>query len=76
MSDSNRKKPFKPENTASSDHLIKQDAFRYKLNPYIIGAENGGQGKEPEIQIIKEGEKVSEIIVTCSCGRVIDIECQ
>jgi hypothetical protein len=69
MSDSTNQNP-------GSDHIIKQNAFRYKPNPYIIGAENGGQEKEPEIQIIKEGEQVTGIVVTCSCGRVIDIECQ
>jgi len=56
--------------------VIKKDIFRFKKKPYIIGLKNGGEEEEVDIQVIKEGDAVTSMIVTCSCGKVINIECQ
>ena len=32
-------------------------------------------GKSPTIECVKEGEKVVRMIVTCTCGERIEIEC-
>lgn len=29
----------------------------------------------PQIEIVKQGDKVTRLIVTCSCGERIEIEC-
>jgi hypothetical protein len=29
----------------------------------------------PNIEVVKQGEKVSRLIVTCTCGERIEIEC-
>lgn len=32
-------------------------------------------GKSPSIECVKQGEKVVRMIVTCSCGERIEIDC-
>ena len=29
----------------------------------------------PTVEVIKQGDKVARIVVTCSCGERIDLEC-
>ncbi len=29
----------------------------------------------PDIEVIKQGDKVTRLIVTCSCGERIEVEC-
>jgi hypothetical protein len=29
----------------------------------------------PNIEVVKQGEKVTRLIVTCTCGERIEIEC-
>lgn len=38
-------------------------------------ASNASSGKGPTVECIKQGEKVVRMIVTCSCGERIEIEC-
>jgi len=35
--------------------------------------ESGSVG--PQIEVVKQGDKVARLIVTCSCGERIEIEC-
>ena len=37
------------------------------------GQKHGGQG--PTVECVKQGEKVMRLIVTCSCGERIEVEC-
>ncbi|HVU25898.1 MAG TPA: hypothetical protein VHE13_17335 [Opitutus sp.] len=30
---------------------------------------------QPHIEVVKEGDKVARIIVTCACGEQIEVEC-
>jgi hypothetical protein len=30
---------------------------------------------EPNIEVVKQGDKIVRIIVTCSCGEQIEVEC-
>jgi len=34
---------------------------------------HGGQG--PTVECVKQGDKVIRLIVTCSCGEKIEVEC-
>jgi len=45
--------------------------------PEHVGkAKSAGQGGEgPSVECIKEGDKVVRLVVTCSCGERIEIEC-
>ncbi len=32
-------------------------------------------GAAPSVEVIKEGDKVARLVVTCSCGEKIEIDC-
>lgn len=34
-----------------------------------------GDGHEPVVEVIKEGDRVTKLIVTCRCGEKIEILC-
>lgn len=38
-------------------------------------AQPGHQGAKAHVEIVKEGDKVVRILVTCTCGERVDIEC-
>jgi hypothetical protein len=40
-----------------------------KVAPFDTGAGS------PNIEVVKQGEKVTRLIVTCTCGERIEIEC-
>jgi hypothetical protein len=40
-----------------------------RVAPFETGAAS------PNIEIVKQGEKVTRLIVTCTCGERIEIEC-
>lgn len=48
-------------------------------HPHVSAAGTGlvhpAPAAEPNIEIIKQGEKIVRIIVTCSCGERIEVEC-
>ncbi len=57
-------------------------ALRSIANPGIEGMTNGklghqhvGEGGGPSVECVKQGEKVVRLIVTCTCGERIEIEC-
>jgi len=42
----------------------------------IAGAHSGdAEGHEPSVEAIKEGDRVTKLIVTCRCGEKIEILC-
>jgi hypothetical protein len=44
--------------------------------PVIGAVETRGQGQDgTQIEIVKEGDKVARLIITCSCGERIEVEC-
>jgi hypothetical protein len=38
-------------------------------------AHDGGSAAKANVEIVKEGDKVVRIFVTCSCGERLEIEC-
>jgi hypothetical protein len=55
-----------PEETLSAPAA---PADRLRVAPF----ENGSAS--PNIEIVKQGDKVTRLIVTCTCGERIEIEC-
>lgn len=57
-------------------------ALRSLSSPGLEGLAKGklahaheGEGGGPNVECVKQGEKVVRLIVTCSCGEKIEIEC-
>lgn len=40
-----------------------------------IALEHVPEGKRPKVQLVMDNDKVSRIIVTCSCGECVELEC-
>lgn len=36
---------------------------------------NKDSKQEPQIEVVKEGDKVTRIVVTCACGEIVEIDC-
>ncbi|MBI5688821.1 MAG: hypothetical protein HZC55_01895 [Verrucomicrobia bacterium] len=32
-------------------------------------------GSEPHVEVVKEGDKVVRLVVVCSCGQRVEVEC-
>ncbi len=47
---------------------------RAKLLPAIGGTAPSAPAG-PHVEVVKEGEKVTRIVVTCVCGERIEVEC-
>jgi hypothetical protein len=39
------------------------------------GHDSGSGGQKANVEIVKEGDKVVRIVVTCKCGERMEIEC-
>ncbi len=39
------------------------------------GANTPAGATEPQVEVVKEGDKVVRLIVTCTCGERVEIEC-
>jgi hypothetical protein len=39
------------------------------------GASASGGVSHPNIEVVKEGEKIVRLVITCACGERMDIEC-
>jgi hypothetical protein len=35
-----------------------------------------GSGEQPKVTVERQGDRISRIIVTCSCGEVIELDCR
>lgn len=40
-----------------------------------IALEEVPEGKRPKVQLVMEDDKVNRVIVTCSCGECVELEC-
>lgn len=47
----------------------------HPVTPEPKGTEAGGEAPAPQIELIKQGDKIVRIVVTCSCGERTEIEC-
>lgn len=45
-------------------------------NPRRVQVPVAQRKSEPQIEVLREGEAVRKIRVSCTCGCVIDIDCQ
>lgn len=45
----------------------------HKSTPAHGGVRNAGEG--PAVEVVKEGDKIVRIIVTCGCGERVEVEC-
>lgn len=43
--------------------------------PGILAGSDGGDHRIPDVEVIKQGDKVMRIVVTCTCGERTEIEC-
>lgn len=41
----------------------------------VTGAVRAPAPEGPQVEVIKQGDKVMRIIVTCSCGEKVEVEC-
>lgn len=39
------------------------------------GAHNHARGQGPSVECIKQGDKVVRLVITCTCGEKIEVEC-
>lgn len=39
------------------------------------GSHNHGRGQGPSVECIKQGDKVVRLVITCTCGEKIEVEC-
>jgi len=39
------------------------------------GVPGGAAGSGPNIEVVKEGNKVIRIVITCACGERTEVEC-
>lgn len=40
-----------------------------------MGPELVEMGPVPTIEVVREGDKVARLIVTCSCGQKVEVDC-
>jgi len=52
--------------------------MRVTQSPFTAPSQNGSaavHGAGPNVETIKQGDKILRLIVTCSCGERIEVEC-
>jgi len=49
--------------------------LRTSHNPVVPGGPTRPGGNGPNVEVIKQGDKVTRLVVTCSCGERIEIDC-
>jgi len=47
---------------------------KHKALP-VAGAVRTPAQEGPQVELVKQGDKVMRIIVTCSCGEKVEVEC-
>ena len=69
-------KPFlhgRPVQLSAPLHPVGSDVAGPLARAVALGQKHGSQG--PTVECVKQGEKVMRLIVTCSCGERIEVEC-
>ena len=46
-----------------------------RSSPGILHSLEGHDDRIPDVEVVKQGDKVVRIVVTCACGERIEIEC-
>lgn len=53
--------------------------FRAAISAHGAGTDGGAHsplsGANAQVEVVKEGDKVVRLIVTCTCGERVEIEC-
>jgi hypothetical protein len=63
---------------ATSDSLQAPSSTSPGFTAKTIGGvhkDHGSAGHGPTVECLKQGDKVTRLIVTCACGERIEIEC-
>lgn len=57
--------------------LSKQPSMRVAGHSHgaQAGGSAGGEDSQPTVECIRQGDKIVRLIVSCSCGERIEIEC-
>lgn len=81
---------FKPLLTAVPAEANKRTSFTARVvrqpaaNPFQAAAPtpthgpsaSAGSAGQPQVTVERQGDRISRIIVTCSCGEVIELDCR
>jgi hypothetical protein len=65
-------KPFLSGKRSHDDALLRPP-HNHKVPPVRGGVRPASES--PAVEVVKEGDKVVRIIVTCACGEKVEVEC-
>lgn len=51
------------------------NALTAKCHPPREGSAAGAPASSAHVEVVKEGDKVVRLVVTCTCGERVEIEC-
>lgn len=56
---------------------IDNKLLRVTQSPMAVAAQSGGHDAHggPNVETVKQGDKIVRLIVTCTCGERIEVEC-
>ena len=55
--------------------VIPADEISLVGTPLCVGAEAGGHASGPTVELLREGNVIRAIDITCSCGQRIRVHC-
>ena len=67
-------KGFKPLIASHIVHTKTEPAKSEELHNVVV-CEEGLEGPPPKIQLLTEAGEVKRIMITCTCGQYIELEC-
>ena len=56
--------------------VLRGDQVRDVSDIVDVAVPNHGDGRQPTIQAVRDGESISEIKMRCTCGEVIRLKCE
>ncbi|MFP6766204.1 MAG: hypothetical protein VB858_21405 [Planctomycetaceae bacterium] len=56
--------------------VIRQSDLSNPLEPDSVSIPTGVEHQQTQVNLIREGDVIREIEVTCSCGEVLRLNCQ
>lgn len=62
--------PSRPESAAPS-----AGAFALAGSPAKAAKHEGHHGESPRIECVREGDRITRLVITCACGERIEIDC-
>jgi hypothetical protein len=42
----------------------------------VLDSPNSTEVAQPSVQCVREGDVIKKLIVTCECGKIVEIDCQ